>query len=819
MPKLLCSAALVFACWTSPIGLAQESKNTSSQEPAAKPDETKESDVKKGSGKEVLAGHSYHGDAFNAGPRQSAYLMKGTGKVKFPVTSKNAEVQKFVEQGLGQIYGFWDLEAERSFRHAAALDPECAIAYWGAALATKRNSKRARGFIDEAVKRKSKASLREQKYIDALNAYLPKPEKEGAKKEDSKKKESRKKRAENYTKALESIALEFPEDIECKALLSLQLYENRSAGIPILSYLATSGLMEEVFRLEPMHPAHHFRIHLWDYKKPEKALKSAALCGQSAPGIAHMWHMPGHIFSRLKRYEDAVWQQEASARVDHAHMMRDRLLPDQIHNFAHNNEWMIRNLIYIGAIQKAIELAKNMSELPRHPKYNTLKKRGSNKYGRERLFQVLNKYGVWDQTISLCNTVYLEPTDDENEQRKRLRALGIALYMNGETEQADKHLAEVQTIIDAEKKKEKESVVEAQEKAKKEFESKWAKDEKNKKSDKGKKEKALKAALDKAKSDAEKKHRSKYSSYEKIVKAMEGFRALKMGDYKVAYEKIKSAGGEDETLIAEIQFFKGDQDPALEAIKKSISRRKNEVIPLARYAFLLDLAGKKEEAKKAFEDLRNISSSIEMRSELFIRLEKVAKASGYNGDWRKKKSLAADIGVRPDLDDLGPIHWRAPVAPAFELPRPNGGSFQLEDFKGRAVIVVFYLGASCLHCAEQLQAFAPQKKKFEDAGIDMIAVSTDEPGKLLESINNYGDEMPIPLMSNHGLDVFKKYRAYDDFEKQPLHGTFLIDEKGLVRWQDISYEPFMDHAFLYKESLRLLSQEKGSEVRSITKAK
>ena len=45
-----------------------------------------------------------------------------------------------------------------------------------------------------------------------------------------------------------------------------------------------------------------------------------------------MWHMPGHILSRLKRYHDAAWQQEASARVDHAHMMRDRVMPDRIHN-------------------------------------------------------------------------------------------------------------------------------------------------------------------------------------------------------------------------------------------------------------------------------------------------------------------------------------------------------------------------------------------------------------------------------------------------------------------------------------------------------
>ncbi|MFT4558287.1 MAG: hypothetical protein ACI92S_003664, partial [Planctomycetaceae bacterium] len=74
----------------------------------------------------VLAGHSSHGEAFNEGPRQKAYLMEGTGKVEFDVTTKSPEAANFVRQGMGQLYGYWYLEAERSFRQAAMLDPECA---------------------------------------------------------------------------------------------------------------------------------------------------------------------------------------------------------------------------------------------------------------------------------------------------------------------------------------------------------------------------------------------------------------------------------------------------------------------------------------------------------------------------------------------------------------------------------------------------------------------------------------------------------------------------------------------------------------------
>jgi hypothetical protein len=57
-----------------------------------------------------LPGHSYHGEVFNEGPRQKAYLMSGMPKIVFPVTTKSPEAQQFIEQGIGQVHGFWYYE-------------------------------------------------------------------------------------------------------------------------------------------------------------------------------------------------------------------------------------------------------------------------------------------------------------------------------------------------------------------------------------------------------------------------------------------------------------------------------------------------------------------------------------------------------------------------------------------------------------------------------------------------------------------------------------------------------------------------------------
>jgi peroxiredoxin len=104
-------------------------------------------------------------------------------------------------------------------------------------------------------------------------------------------------------------------------------------------------------------------------------------------------------------------------------------------------------------------------------------------------------------------------------------------------------------------------------------------------------------------------------------------------------------------------------------------------------------------------------------------------------------------------------------------------------------------------------AFAPLAGAFREAGIELIAVSTDNVPDLKKSLAVLGTgEFPFPLVANESLDVFKLYRCYDDFEQTPLHGTFLIDADGLVRWQDISFEPFMQPKFLLAEAQRLFSQ-------------
>ena len=62
------------------------------------------------------------------------------------------------------------------------------------------------------------------------------------------------------------------------------------------------------------------------------------------------------------------------------------------------------------------------------------------------------------------------------------------------------------------------------------------------------------------------------------------------------------------------------------------------------------------------------------------------------------------------------------------------------------------------------------------------------------------------MLADPKLKVFETYGAYDDFEQIALHGTFLVDGDGYLRWNDVAAEPFMDADFVIQESKRLLSR-------------
>lgn len=672
-------------------------------------------------------GHSMQGEAFNEGPRQRAVLLKGIPKIDFPTSTKNKQAQKFFEQGVAQLHAYWYFESERSFRQAAALDPEFAMAYWGMARSNVNNRPRAKGFADKAVEKRAKANPREQAYIDAIAFFANN-------------------KPDDYIKTLRKLTEDYPLDIEARAFLAHELQER---AVNDKQSEEVERLTQEVLADNPFHPIHHYRIHLWDRPSSERALDSAHRNGVSMPASAHMWHMEGHTYTQLKRYNDAAESQERSSRTDHAHMARVGIIPDQIFNYAHNNQWLAESLEFVGQPQKALAIAKGLVSNPRHPKYNQLAGFGSANQGIPRLLETLERYELWEEALALSRAGYIESLPSRADQeRNRLRLLGSAAYALGKRSEGQQYLS------------------------------------------------ALTDLAEKQKNNAE---------YAKSLATVQLYAALNAKDTDEARKQLELAGlpQEREALL---HLTLSQPEKALAAAQTAAKSRPNQVLPQATLVRVLSGLGKRDEAKTELEKLRSLAITAELDTPLLAAITPIAQACGLPADWRAAPSPDPLALKRVEKTSLGPLVWEPPTAPALTGRDATGRKVSLADYKGKNVLVLFFLGASCERCMQQLTAFAAQREGFEKAGISLLAVSIDpqDEVKALCAPSGAAAKYGFPILADPDLKQFRSWRAYDDFEKMALHGTFLVDGQGKIRWMDTGFAPFTQAEFVLTESQRLL---------------
>ena len=151
---------------------------------------------------------------------QIAPRLQNLGDHKHPITTNSPRTQLFFNQGLNLAFGFNHREAGRSFREAARLDPDCAMAYWGQALVLGPNinlpmppkaEPEAYKLIHKAVMLKAKVSEKERAYIDAL-----------AKRYSNEEKPDRKALDRAYAEAMRDLSERYPDDLDVATLYGVQ---------------------------------------------------------------------------------------------------------------------------------------------------------------------------------------------------------------------------------------------------------------------------------------------------------------------------------------------------------------------------------------------------------------------------------------------------------------------------------------------------------------------------------------------------------------------------------------------------------------------
>ena len=312
----------------------------------------------------LSAQHQHH-DATNAKP---ATLMTGLGNLHHPVSTQNAEAQKFFNQGLLLIYAFNHEEAARSFQQAAKLDPKLAMAWWGYALAVGPNynettidparMKAAVEAVQKAQTLASNASEIERAYIAAL-----------AKRFTLEANPDVKKLGTAYSDAMREIYQRFPDDLNAAtlyadSLMNVQPWQLWARdGRPLGNTEEIVRILENVLRRDPNHiGANHLYIHAVEASRhPERGLPSAERLGKLAPAAGHLVHMPGHIYIRTGDYSQAAKVNIDAAAVDRAYIKAtgaNGMYPAMY--FSHNLHFQVENFNRTGQYAEASRAAREL---------------------------------------------------------------------------------------------------------------------------------------------------------------------------------------------------------------------------------------------------------------------------------------------------------------------------------------------------------------------------------------------------------------------------------------------------------------------------
>src|ERR1700758_2840879 len=254
-------------------------------------------------------------------------LWEGLGGATDRITTANELGQAYFNQGLGLTYAFNHSEAQRAFRKAQKLDPNCAICFWGEALVLGPNINLpmqedamapAYAAAQKAKALAGKASPREQALIGAVAARYGSDLKADRAPFDA-----------AYAAEMAKVASQFPDDDKIAVLyaesvmdLSPWNYWKPGGQEPNPQSTPIVPTLERVLARSPNHPgAIHFYIHAVEASdRPGRAEPHADRLRGAIPGAGHLVHMPSHIYYRVGRYLDALAVNKIATTVDEKYL-------------------------------------------------------------------------------------------------------------------------------------------------------------------------------------------------------------------------------------------------------------------------------------------------------------------------------------------------------------------------------------------------------------------------------------------------------------------------------------------------------------------
>jgi tetratricopeptide (TPR) repeat protein len=333
-------------------------------------------------------------------------VFGGLGTYKRKITTDSPEAQSFFNQGLAFYHGFNQGEAIRSFQEAARLDPKCAMAHWGIALACGPHinlpivpqpaAELAWKELALAQENAESASAVERALIEALSHRYANPQPEDRAPLD-----------QAYADAMRKVWQTYPNDPDvgvlfAEAMMDLSPWNQWTPeGQPNPGTEEILATLQAVLKLNPKHPfANHLYIHATEASPhPERANAAADRLRTLQPGLAHNVHMPSHIDIRCGRWQEAVETNLKAVAADQRY--RKIVGPPQgfINVYvAHNRHMLAYAAMMTGQRELAMKHIRAMvAELPADfLKENALLAEGFVAMPME----VMVRFGMWDEILA-----------------------------------------------------------------------------------------------------------------------------------------------------------------------------------------------------------------------------------------------------------------------------------------------------------------------------------------------------------------------------------------------------------------------------------
>lgn len=296
-------------------------------------------------------------------------LFTNLGEYRMPITTAVPKVQDYFNQGIRLTYGFNHAEAIRAFAEGARRDPQCAMCYWGVALAYGPNINlpmdsasgvEAFRAIQRAQQLVGGMSPREQAYVRALaKRYHAVPAGERAALDSA------------YARAMGEVARDYPEDLDAQVLYADALMNLSPWNYWTADAKPRPDTPELLARLEGAlaknrdHPgACHLFIHAVEATYPQRAVACAERLAQLMPGAGHVVHMPAHVYVRVGRYADAIAANQHATHADEAYMSEYAPSPGMYTGgyYPHNYHFLSFAAILAGQAEVAISAARKVRE-------------------------------------------------------------------------------------------------------------------------------------------------------------------------------------------------------------------------------------------------------------------------------------------------------------------------------------------------------------------------------------------------------------------------------------------------------------------------